>query len=138
VPHPTRVLHLSRRVAAIALTIGLSLGNFVVCAGWQATPEERMACCMHRTSCPMHNSASSGSKRAMTQEQADNCCAAGSTRTATSVTNSTVIGLVATSLTAATPPPVLIDTPALQLWRVGVSRPASHVPRHLLLSVLLV
>ena len=66
-----------RRLAALSLTFGLIAGNAATCAGWLATPEARMACCVDESECPMHkgDSHSSASERALTQAQADNCCA---------------------------------------------------------------
>jgi hypothetical protein len=123
----------------MASILTLSVGSLAVCAGWQATPEARMACCTNGTSCPMHKSEShrSGSKRVISQVQADNCCAAASTRTQSSIAVTTFLVSDATPL-----PPVaaVVAVPlrALQTWRALVPLPASAVPKHLLLSVLLV
>jgi hypothetical protein len=134
------VVVLSRRLVAIAAILTLCGGNLAVCAGWQATPEARMACCRNEATCPMHTSESrhSGSNHTVTQAQADNCCA-GSERTHSTTTNSTFVlsGIVA--LAPATMPVVTSsNVPALQDWRAFVPLPVSPVPKHLLLSVLLV
>jgi hypothetical protein len=131
---------LAMRFAAIVAILTLSVGNLAVCAGWQATPEARMACCMNGASCPMHKSEShgSGSKRTISQVQADSCCAAASNRTQSSVAST---GFVVASATALPPvPSVVVAVPplALQEWRALVPLPVSAVPKHLLLSVLLV
>src|SRR3954464_10006747 len=78
VHHAESMVRVIRRVAAMAAVLTLSLGNVAVCAGWQATPEARMACCHDDASCPTHtpDSHGSGSKHHVTQTQADNCCAA--------------------------------------------------------------
>ena len=138
--HPTNVVVLSRRLVAIAAVLTLCAGNLAVCAGWQATPEARMACCRNEATCPMHKSEpnGSGTGHTVSQAQADNCCA-GSERTHSTATNSTFVlsGIVA--LTPATVPVVTSpNVPALQDWRALVPLRSSPVPKHLLLSVFLV
>jgi hypothetical protein len=132
-------MFLGRRLVAIAAVLTLCVGNLAVCAGWQATPEARMACCRNEATCPMHKSEShdSGSKHTVTQAQADNCCA-GSERTHSTTTNSTFVlsGIVA--LAPVTMPVVTPNVPALQEWRAFVPLPVPPVPKHLLLSVFLV
>ena len=134
------VLNLGRRFAAVVAILTLCGGSPAICAGWQATPEARMACCKNGASCPMHKAASHGrgSSRVITQAQADNCCAATSTRTHSSVAATTFALSSATALPAihdsVVPAPVL----ALQEWRAFVPLPVSPVPKHLLLSVLLI
>jgi hypothetical protein len=130
----------TRRLAAIAAVLALCLGNVAVCAGWQATPEARMACCTNGTSCPMHKSQShrSGSTRAVSQAQADTCCAAASDRTQSPVSSLSFVLANPTALPAATPFVVPVAVPALEEWRALVPLPVSPVPKHLLLSILLV
>jgi hypothetical protein len=138
--HPTNVVVLSRRLVVIAAVLTLCAGNHAVCAGWQATPEVRMACCRNEATCPMHKSESrdSGTRHAVSQAQADNCCA-GSERTHSTTTNPTFVLSGIVPLAPATMPIVTSpNTPALQDWRALVPLPVSPVPKHLLLSVLLV
>jgi hypothetical protein len=134
------VVTLIRRAAAVVAVLTLLVGNVAVCAGWQATPEARMACCMNGTSCPMHKSESrgAGSKRAISQVQADSCCAAASTRTHSLPANPTFVLVNATALPVSATLVVPAAVPALQEWRALVPLPVSPVPKHLLLSVLLV
>jgi hypothetical protein len=99
-----------------------------------------MACCSEDGACPMHkaNSQNSGSTRAISQSDADDCCAGsernGSTPTVPSFGFSVSLGV--------TPSPVRIVVlpAALQLdaSRVLVPLPGTQVPKHLLLSVFLV
>ncbi len=140
VQHPTVVLILLRRLAAVTAVLSLSVGNLAVCAGWQATPEARMACCENGTSCPMHKSESSQSpsKHSITQVQADNCCAAASNRTQSSAADPTFAPASMTTLLVSATLVVPASVPALQKWRALVPLPISPVPRHLRLSVLLV
>jgi hypothetical protein len=134
------VVRFAGRLAAIVAMLTLSVGNLAVCAGWQATQEARMACCMNGTSCPMHKSEAhhSGSKRTISQVQADNCCAAASNRTQSSVAGTTFVLAHTTVLPPLTGLVVPIPTPALQEWRALVPLRVSPVPKHLLFSVLLV
>jgi hypothetical protein len=130
----------SQRLAAIVAVLTLCLGNLAVCAGWRATPEARMACCRDEATCPMHKSASHGSrsKHELTQVQADSCCAASerndSATTRTAFVASGIVALVPASMPLAVIPTV----PALGEWRTLVPLPVSPAPKHLLLSVLLV
>jgi hypothetical protein len=120
--------------------LALSAGNLAVCAGWQATPETRMACCRTEAACPMHESESpaAASGHNVTQAQADNCCARSerthsTTANATSVLSGIVAPALTTMATVASP-----NVPALQAWRVFVPLPVSPVAKYLLLSVFLV
>lgn len=130
----------ARRFTAIAAVLTLMAGNLAVCAGWQATPEARMACCTSGAICPMHKPGRHGSSaaRTITQEQADTCCAATSNRTQSPAAQA---AFALSTLTALPPIPgggVTVPVLALQQWRALVPLPVSPVPRHLLLSVLLV
>src|SRR5262249_44230621 len=140
VQHSKEVLRLVRRSAAIVALLTLVVGNVPVCAGWQATPEARMACCMSGTTCPMHKSERHGhsSKQSFSQTQADTCCAASSQRRDSSAAGSlfTSSGLIA--LIEATPFIVPTMTSVAQEWRALVPLPVSSTPKHLLLSVFLI
>ncbi len=133
-------MRLARCVAAVTAVLALSAGNLAACAGWQATPEARMACCLNGTQCPMHQSGSHGSdsKRSITQLQADSCCAATSERAQSSVAGSSLVLPIVTALPLAPDAVVPVPVLALQEWRALVPLPVSPVPRHLLLTVLLV
>lgn len=116
------VLNLGRRVAAVVAILTLCGGSAAICAGWQATPEARMACCKSGASCPLHKTASHGrsSSRVITQAQADNCCAATSNRTQSSVAATTF------ALSSATALPAIHDSVVpLQEWRAFVPLPVS-------------
>jgi hypothetical protein len=129
----------SRRFAAFALVFALSAGNLALCAGWEATPEARMACCSHGGTCPMHKADSSGEKikRLVSQRDADRCCAAaerGSTPSAPSFVSSIAVVPMPVAhpiITAAVPP-------NFDSWRNLVPIRVRTIPKHLLLSVLLV
>jgi hypothetical protein len=134
------VVTVLRRVAAVAAVLTLLVGNIAVCAGWQATPEARMACCMNGTTCPMHKSDSHkpSSTRVVSQAQADSCCAA-----ATQGRNSAAAGLTfaasgVIALTRVTVFTAPASACASQEWRALVPLPVSSTPKHVLLSVFLV
>jgi len=135
-----QVVILARRASAVVALLALVVGNVAVCAGWQATPEARMACCVNGTTCPMHKSDSHehSSKRVVSQAQADSCCAAAAQRHDSAAAGSTftasgVIALVPVSVFTVPTGPI-----ASQEWRALVPLPVSSTPKHLLLSVFLV
>jgi hypothetical protein len=131
---------LGRRLAAVIAAAALLAANVAVCAGWQATPEARMACCTDGDTCPMHKpqSRDSGEKRVVSQAQADSCCATFDRHDSSAAGSAFALaGLVAL---APSPVPVVVPTLALHAdsRRALVPLPRSPVPTHLLLSVFLV
>ena len=136
------VVPLLHRLSAILLGFGLIAGNAAaVCAGWAATPEERMACCAEGLDCPMHqrHSDDSGSGNVLTQLEADSCCASSEREESSPSAPSFV---AASSLAVLGPGVVLpASVPALVLsdrWRTAAPIPVAPVARHVLLSVFLV
>lgn len=141
VEHPEAVLRFVHRLTTVFLAIALLAGNVGVCPGWAATPEARMACCDENGTCPMRRGQSdkSTSGKALTQAQADSCCASserdestGPDLAAVVATSSAVLGdsvIIPNSIPAL----VLSDS-----WRTVVPLPIAPVPRHVLLSVFLV
>ena len=129
-----------RRLAAIAAVAVLTVGNLASCAGWQGTPEARMACCRDEAACPMHASPAgdTGSAPVLTQADADRCCAGATDRTPSSSPG------LAFAINSIADLPVIAaaigprPAPALDTWRALVPHPVSPVPRHLLLTVLVV
>ncbi len=135
----SEMVSLARRIAAVIAVLVLGAGNVAVCAGWQATAEARMACCMSTTTCPMQSSEDHHSaKGGVSQTQADSCCAASSQRRESSSPGSY---FAASGVIALVPLPVF-SIPATvvppQEWRALVPLRVSSVPKHLLLSVLIV
>lgn len=131
---------LPRRLAALAAVLALSVGNIAVCAGWQLTPDARMACCMSETGCPMHkpDGHDHSSKRSVTQKQADSCCAASTERRDSSAAASVFASSGAIALLPTAVFSVVRNLPVAGEWRAPVPLPLSSVPKHLLFSVLLV
>ena len=140
VEHPSEVLTFGRRFSAVALSLAFLSGDVALCAGWVATAEARMACCADEDTCPMHRSdGQTEGDRAVTQPQADSCCAASepertdqSTPTFASTISSAVLG-IATVMPAALPVLVLGGA-----WPIAVPLPPGSVPKHVRLSVFLV
>lgn len=130
-----------RQVAAFVAALALCAGNVTVCAGWQPTPEARLACCMDGATCPMHESDHRGraSRHVVSQAQADTCCGAAAQRRDSSVAGST---FAASGAIALVPIAAMITAPTTaspeQRWRALIPPPVSSTPKHLLLSVLLV
>jgi len=129
-----------RRIAAFVAALVLCAGNVAVCAGWQATAEARMACCMSGTDCPMHKSDSHdhSAKTRPSQAQADTCCAASAQRRDSSAAGSTFAGPGPIALVPITPFTVPLNAFVSEEWRALVPLPVSSTPKHLLLSVFLV
>ena len=141
VKHPYGLVRFVHRLSAVAMSLALLAGNAPVCAGWLATPEARMACCSEDAECPMHkgDSHSSDSTRALTQAQADACCAS-SEREHSNQPNPTFVVVISNAvlgagvvLSASVPALVLSDS-----WRMATPIPITPVPKHVLLSVFLV
>jgi len=127
---------LTRRIAAIALSVVLSSAGVGLCAGWAATPEARMACCAKGGDCPMHKSAQ-GSGKVISQGDADGCCAASERDHSTpsqTFAPSVSLALVVSPISVVVPS-IVVPPDA---WHALVPLPGSQVPRHLLLSVFLV
>ena len=130
----------ARRCSAAILTLALFAGNFGVCAGWAATPEARMACCKSGESCPMAHSEGDGDETpALTQAQADACCASAEPdgSTPSTVLAASAITVAVLGLGIVVPPPARIDRfhPASF---VDPPNAATAVARHVLLTVFLI
>jgi hypothetical protein len=86
----------------------------------------------------MHESESPDESSVPTQAEADRCCAASeqddSSPAPFSLTSLATLGSVLSPLPAFLPEP---DAHA-RVWRASIPIPATHVPKHLLLSVFLV
>ena len=135
------VFSLTRRLVALVSVGALSMGAWAQCAGWQATPEARMACCAEGGECPMHKGRSeeTRSQHVLTQAQADACCAASEQDQSKSSNPTAVTAISPAVLGVGVVLPVI--TPSLMLtdgWRTVVAISSAHVPKHVLLSVFLV
>ena len=125
-----------RRLAAVLCVLAVTPSVWVECAGWQATPEARRSCC--ETADRPHHKDDPDGPRAVSQAEADSCCAASesdesgpsSKPFAASITSDVLQPVVA----AVVPLPQIRSFDAAEL--VGLR--ASPVPKHLLLSVFLV
>jgi hypothetical protein len=107
------------------------------CAGWQATADARRACCQNGA-CPLHHHEDSTSRTQVTQAAADDCCAQ-SQRHESSPSGTVFAATMTLAVIQSVPPVALSPAPAMLLsapWETP--SPPAHVPKHLLLSVLLV
>jgi hypothetical protein len=140
VEHSRRLVIGFRRISAVLLSLTLVAGNAAVCAGWAATPAERMACCAGGGDCPMHKgSDESASEHGHTQAQADTCCAS-SEREQSNPSNPAALATISPAVLGAgvvlpAIAPLLMVTDG---WRTHSPSHSPPVPRHLLLSVFLV
>jgi hypothetical protein len=139
--HPKNVELLLRRTAAFVVVLTLAAAGWAECAGWQASPEARMACCSGNGDCPMHGSTEpgGGSERVVTQAQADSCCAASGTDDSTPSAVAFSLSLSASLVpsTLSTLAPILVPA-SFAAWRTHVPHPLGQVPKHVLLSVFLI
>jgi hypothetical protein len=116
----------------------MATSNVALCAGWMTTAEERMACCSERGACPMHQGDEEGAAQAVTQAEADSCCAASessdSAPTAPTLNFSVSLAPVQSAVQlVASLPLVRFDA-----RRKLASIPSASVPKHVILSVFLV
>lgn len=146
--HSEQVSSVFRSTAAALCLLALLHGAVAECAGWQSTPEARRQCCLDGA-CPLHhetttdstNSARTAVRTAaaaqLTQADADNCCAQAEGRDASPsapvFTPTVTLALLALPAVAPTLPSA---SPLAVVWTTP--SPPTHVPKHLLLSVLLV
>jgi hypothetical protein len=139
--HPKIVELLLRRTAALVVALALAAAGWAECAGWQASPKARMACCSGNGDCPMHGSTEpgGGSERVVTQAQADSCCAASGTNDSTPSAVAFSLSLSAALVpgTLSTLAPILAPA-SFAAWRTHVPLPLGQVPKHVLLSVFLI
>jgi hypothetical protein len=128
------------RVSALVVTLALALASPSECAGWLSTPEARMACCTDEATCPMHSSEAvpDGSPRAISQAEADGCCAASERDDSASSSTGFVLSLPTAPVADVLPQVVPPVAPSLSVWRTLVPHVPPAVPTHLRLSVLLV
>jgi hypothetical protein len=135
------VARLLRRTAALVVALTLSTAGWAECAGWQGTPEARMACCSGPGPCPMHGSTErgSGAETVVTQAQADRCCAASDddhsmpSAAAFSLSRSLAPATGALSTLVPVTAPASVDA-----WHTHAPRPVAQVATHVLLSVFLI
>ena len=135
--HPNGVGSLVRRVASVVCLLAFAQSAVGQCAGWQSTPEARMACCQDGA-CQMHRHEDGASRTRITQAAADDCCAqspqreSSPSRSAFAATITLAVLQSLPSVILNPPPTPLITAP----WETP--SPPTRVPKHLLLSVLVV
>ena len=130
---------LNRRLAALLLLLTLPASN-VLCAGSASTPASRMACCADPSTCPMndpdsHHAAGGG---AVSQAQADDCCALSSGDHSTPLSTPVVFPFAVSVAFGPEPIGIAPVRPPLDFVRTQLHIPPTGVRRHLLLSVFLI
>jgi hypothetical protein len=134
--HARVVRSVLRRVASVVCVLTFTQGAAGLCVGWQTTLEARMQC--QDDACPFHRHEHGASRTQITEATADDCCALSpapeSTQSSTAFA-STITRSVLQSL-----PPVLLSSESTTRLSAAweTPPPPTHVPKHLLLSVLLV
>jgi hypothetical protein len=120
------VRRVARALTSLLLALVAVVGPVAACDGWAATPAARMACCAEGATCPMREG--HGNAHAPSQAAADSCCAASESDP--------------TAPVQAFEPATPIVEPAAPVRALSSRRDsrsaAPAVPRHLLLSVLIV
>jgi hypothetical protein len=135
--HSRWVSPLLRRLISIACVLSFAQGAAAQCAGWQVTPEARLGCCQDGA-CPLHPHDEAAPRTQVTQAAADDCCAH-SARHESSPSATVFAPTITLAVLHSFPAVVLNVAPAMPLaapWETP--SPPARVPKHLLLSVLLV
>jgi hypothetical protein len=135
-----------RRLVGVLAAFALATGQVGLCAGWSPSPEARHSCC-NEGSCPMHATEAGSADDAtvaratsvhhgVEQSEADRCCGLSEQRDDPAPSAAGIAPVV---------PLAPLTVPVALVVDRGASRPDNHdpsrssaVPRHLLLSVLLV
>jgi hypothetical protein len=116
--------------------LALSADHAALCASWMETREARPDI----GSCPMHQADSSDQSSSGTvgKSGTDICCAA--SEPDDRAPSSPAFALSASVELVQGPVPLLLPSLAIRhdAWRLRLPTPDTHVPRHLLLSILLV
>ena len=131
------MLPLIRHLVAVLSVLAFASSGWAQCAGWETAADARRACCTNGQ-CPMHRSGGEEStgRIAISQAQADSCCASAERSDSTPSTSSNVAGFPVAVVT----PQIPALGPDVAVFRALSAPPAdvSPVPKHLLLSVFLI
>ena len=130
--HPRDVQSVLRRAASVVCVLACALS--AQCVGWQPLPEARR----QAGACPLHHHEDGASLSHLTQAAGDDCCARGPRHESTP-SGRAFASTITLAVLQPLPPVVLSlapPTPLAAPWETA--SPPTHVPKHLLLSVLLV
>lgn len=134
-------MSLSRRLVALVLALLAAGGSGPICAGWLPTAEARMACCVEGQECPMHHKESGGdtSSGAVSQAEADTCCALSEERQSGRDVPSAPVIVSAAVLGAGIVVRPVTPRPVRAEWlRPGSPGPSPPIHTHVLHSVFLI
>ena len=135
--HARVVRSVLRQVASVVCVLAFAQSALAQCAGWQATPEARRECCQDGA-CPLHHHDEAAPRTQVTQAAADDCCAQPA-RDESSPSATAFASTITLAVLQSVVPVVVSVAPATPLaapWETA--SPPTRVPKHLLLSVLLV
>lgn len=130
--HPRRVQSVLNRAASVVCVLACALS--AQCVGWQPIPEARP----QDSACPLHHHEDGASRTHLTQAPGDDCCAQ-RPRYDSTPSGRTFASTITLAVLQPLPQVVLSLAPATPLavpWETA--SPPTHVPKHLLLSVLVV
>jgi hypothetical protein len=134
--HPTAVGRLITAAIVALQMLGTPLAGALGCGGWRPAPEARMACCDKAMACPMrgHRTSPAPASR-LSQAEADACCA-----TAESGDAPPLVAFALPPLVATFPAfPIAASAPVAHAYPPDDSPPPGPaIPRHLLLTVILI
>jgi hypothetical protein len=134
----TGVLVSLRRIATVVVTLGLLAGAWRPCAGWEATAEARMSCCVRKAACAMHKVAGDGTTTTLGQAEADTCCAASERPNSYQPAAVVIAAPILSPLVG-----LFAERPSTPIGGMDWRRPppllvSRRLPTHLLLSVFLI
>jgi hypothetical protein len=126
-----------RRIVTTVLALGLLAGAWRPCAGGQATPEARRACCIRHAACARHKAGGSVGVP-VSQTQAAACCAVSERPGAPQPPSTATVAITLAPLVALFSPMVLVPPAVVRPGPPPSFLAGRQPPRHLLLSVFLV
>jgi hypothetical protein len=129
-----------RHIIVLAVIAAALVADAPLCAGWNSTPEARMDCCQAESDCPMHSDQTlpGAHSTAVSQAQADACCATSEQGSSSSTSRVNTIQQPALLVSIAGGPAVVPLPAPPGGSRQPLATNSPPIARHLLLSVLIV
>jgi len=138
--HPSHVRAALRHIIVLTVIAAAVAGDVRLCAGWHSTPEARMDCCQDESDCPMHSDQTlpAAHSTAVSQAQADACCATSEQGSSRSTSQVTALQQPALLVSIAGAPTVVPVPAASGDSRQPLASNSPPIARYLLLSVIIV
>ena len=138
--HPSHVRAALRHIIVLTVIAATVAGDVRLCAGWHSTPEARMDCCQDESDCPMHSDQTlpAAHSTAVSQAQADACCATSEQGSSRSTSQVTALQQPALLVSIAGAPTVVPMPAASGDSRQPLASNSPPIARYLLLSVIIV